>query len=106
MLEPEAKDKLRTKNNVHRQYGAIKQQEQMHSGKRTSGMKPISFRWLLSSGSWKAIIWEKTVKYSAAQTKEQRVNTSAIVSLIPNSLQPTAGLQEVLSTHRGKNANI
>lgn len=45
-------------------------------------MKPISFRWLLSSGSWKAIIWEKTVKYSAAQTKEHRVNTSAIVSAL------------------------
>lgn len=35
-----------------------------HSSELTSGMKPISLRWLLSSGSWKAIIWEKTVKYS------------------------------------------
>lgn len=39
----------------------------LHSWKLTSGMKPISFRWLLSSGSWKAIIWEKTVKYSETQ---------------------------------------
>lgn len=35
----------------------------------TSGMKPISLRWLLSSGSWKAIIWEKTVRYSETQVK-------------------------------------
>lgn len=69
----------------------------MHCGKRTSGMKPISFRWLLSSGSWKAIIWEKTVKYSAAQTKEHRVNTSAIVSAIPNGLQAAVGREEILS---------
>lgn len=46
----------------------------LHFWKLTSGMKPISFRWLLSSGSWKAIIWEKTVKYSETQAKGKEVN--------------------------------
>ena len=37
-------------------------------GLLTSGMKPIWLRWLLSSGSWNAIIWEKTVRYSGNNT--------------------------------------
>lgn len=50
----------------------------------TSGMNPISFRWLPSSGSWNAIICEKTVRYSG-EVKNTSVQPSV---LQPETLLP------------------
>ncbi len=44
----------------------------------TSGMNPISFRWLLSSGSWNAIICEKTVRYSG-EVKNKSIQPFVLV---------------------------
>lgn len=50
----------------------------------TSGMNPISLRWLLSSGSWNAIICEKTVRYSE-EVKNKSIQASV---LQPKTLLP------------------
>lgn len=34
------------------------------NGQLTSGIKPMPSKWLLSSGSWNVIRWEKTARYS------------------------------------------
>lgn len=55
----------------------------------TSGMNPISLRWLLSSGSWKAIIWEKTVRYSetgAAQRESSNLAKKQWWSYLRNAI--------------------
>ena len=43
-----------------------------HGIAKSSGMKPILCRWLLSSGSWNAIMWENTARYSKRIKKKRR----------------------------------